>query len=108
MNRKSPITPDILFRIKVQFTDTNSFDVLFWAPFLLMFFGQFRKSNLFAKGAFQAQKQLTCDSVILNTNKSLNVVVHWSKIIQHRECEQKVTLEYTGPKLFSTENMNRK
>ena len=56
-----------------------------------MFFGLFRKPNLFAKGALQAQKQFTCYSFILNMSKSLNVVVHWSKIIQHREREQKVT-----------------
>ena len=96
-NRKSPITPDILFRIKVQLTNTKSFDVLFWIAFLSMFFGLFRKSNLFTKGAFHTQKQFTCDSFILNMNKSLSVVVCWSKAIQHREHEQKVTLHPLCP-----------
>ena len=96
-NRKSPITPDILFRIKVQLTNTKSFDVLFWIAFLSMFFGLFRKSNLFTKGAFHTQKQFTCDSFILNMNKSLSVVVCWSKAIQHREHEQKMTLPAIYP-----------
>ena len=97
VNRKSPITPDIQFRIKVQLTDTNSFDVLFWAAFLLMFFCLFRKSNLFTKGAFHMQKQFMHDSFILNMNKSQSVVVRWSKAIQHREHEQKMTLPAIYP-----------
>ena len=97
MNRNSPITPAILFRIKAKLSDTNMFDVLFWAAGLFMFFEVFRKSNLFAKGAFHKQKQFTCDSFILNTNKLLSVYVHRSKTIQHTEREQKETLPAIYP-----------
>ena len=56
VNRKSPITPDILLRIKKVLKMTDRDDVVFWAACLVMFFGLFRKANLFAKQKFDADK----------------------------------------------------
>ena len=49
VNRKSPITPDILLRIKKELKMSDRDDIVFWAACLVMFFGLFRKANLFAK-----------------------------------------------------------
>ena len=76
------MTPAVLFK--------NNLSVLFWAVCFLMSFGMFRKSSLFTKVACHTQKQCIHDSFISITNKWLSVVL------------------WTGQKLFSTENVNRK
>ena len=58
VNRKNPITPDILLRIKKVLKMTDRDDV-FWAACLVMFFGLFRKANLFAKQKFDVDKHFT-------------------------------------------------
>ena len=67
MNRKSPITPDILLRIKKELKMSDRDDIVFWAA-CLMFFGLFRKANLFAQQKFDADKHFTRDSFVLNAD----------------------------------------
>ena len=62
VNRKSPITPDILLRIKKVLKMSDRDDIIFGAACLVMFFGLFRKANLFAKQKFDADKHFTRDS----------------------------------------------
>ena len=64
VNRKSPITPDILLRIKkvLKMSDRDYF--VFGAACLVTFFGLFRKANLFAKQKFDADKYFTRDSFV--------------------------------------------
>ena len=97
-NRKSPVTPDILLRIKKDLKMSDRDDIVFWAA-CLMFFGLFRKANLFAKQKFDADKHFTRDSFVLNANCSLTltVCVRWSKTIQCREREIGVTLPALHP-----------
>ena len=97
VNRKSPITPDILLRIKKVLKMTDRDDVVFWAACLVMFFGLFRKANLFAKQKFDADKHFTRDSFVLNADCSLTICVRWSKTIQCREREIRVTLPALHP-----------
>ena len=59
VNRKSPITPDILVRIKKVLKMSDRDDIVFWAACLVIFFGLFRKANLFAKQKFHADKHFT-------------------------------------------------
>ena len=47
VNRKSPITPCILLRIKKELKMSDRNDIVFWAACLVMFFSLFRKANLF-------------------------------------------------------------
>ena len=47
VNKKSPITPDILLRTKKGLKMSDRNDIVFWAACLVMFFGLFRKANLF-------------------------------------------------------------
>ena len=62
-----------------------------------MFFGLFRKANLFAKQKFDADKHFTRDSFVLNADCSLTICVRWSKTIQCREREIRVTLPALHP-----------
>ena len=96
VNRKSPITPDIL-RIKKVLKMSDRDDIVFWAACLVMFFGLFRKANLFAKQKFDADKHFTRDSFVLNADCSLTICVRWSKTIQCREREIRVTLPALHP-----------
>ena len=72
-------------------------DIVFWAACLVMFFGLFRKANLFAKQKFDADKHFTRDSFVLNADCSLTICVRWSKTIQCREREIRVTLPALHP-----------
>ena len=54
--------------------------------------GYNRKANLFAKQKSDAHKHFTRDSFVLNAGCSLTIYVRWSKTIQCREPEIRVTL----------------
>lgn len=96
--RKSPITPAILLRIKQQLDLTVRDNIVFWAACLIMFFGLFRKSNLFAtRGQFDPNKQFTRNDFSLNSDRSLTIEVRWSKTIQYRERKQVVNLPVLHP-----------
>ena len=62
-----------------------------------MFFGLFRKANLFPKQKFDADKYFTRDTFVFNAHCSLTVCVRWSKTIQCREREIRVTLPALHP-----------
>ena len=63
-----------------------------------MFFGLFRKCNLFAStGSFDPNKQFVRTDFTLNANRSLTIKVRWSKTIQCRERELQVTLPVLHP-----------
>ena len=77
VNRKSPISPDILLRIKKKLKMSDRDDIVFWAACFVMFFGLFRKANnLFAKQKFDANKHFTRDSFVLNADCTLTVQDH--------------------------------
>ena len=77
VNRKSPISPDILLGIKKKLKMSDRDDIVFWAACFVMFFGLFRKANnLFAKQKFDANKHFTRDSFVLNADCMLTVQDH--------------------------------
>ena len=70
---------------------SDRYDIVFWAACLVMFFGLFRKANNpFAKQKFDADN-------LLNADCSLTIYVRWSKTIQCREREIRVTLPALHP-----------
>jgi hypothetical protein len=98
VQRKTPITPEVLERMRQKINCACSDDVVFWSACLIMFFGLFRKSNLFSsRGPFDPSKQFTRADFTLNTNKSLTIRVRWSKTIQFKERSQLVTLPVIHP-----------
>ena len=97
MKRKSPITADILLRIKKELKMSNRDDSVFWAACLVMFFGLFHNASLFSKQTFVADKHFIGDSFVLSADCSLTICVRLSKTIQCREREIRVTLPALQP-----------
>ena len=96
--RKTPITPEMLLRIKERLDCHSVDDLVFWAACLVRFFHLFRKSNLFAStGSFDPNKQFVRTDFTLNANRSLTIKVWWLKTIQCRERELQVTLPVLHP-----------
>lgn len=58
VNRKTPITPDILLEIKRKLNLTCRTDCIFWAACLLLFFGLLRKANVLHDKQYDKNKQL--------------------------------------------------
>ena len=100
--RKTPITPEMLLRIKERLDCHSADDLVFWVACLVMIFGLFRKSTLFAStGSFDPNKQFVRTDFTLNAYRSLTIKVRWSKTIQCpiqcRERELQVTLPVLHP-----------
>lgn len=86
VNRKTPMTPELLLTIKSKLS-TSSADCVFWAASLVLFFGLLRKSNLFPDSKpFDPEKQLTRDSFRIDA-ASLDMIfeIRWSKTIQNKD-----------------------
>lgn len=96
VQRKTPITPEVLMKIKGKLRLHVTQDCIFWAACLVLFFGLLRKSNVFGQ-VFDPEKQLTRDSFIADENGSLTVVVRWSKTIQRRERTHTIVLPSIAP-----------
>ena len=84
VNRKAPISPDVLVMIKSQLDLSNIQDSMFWAACLLMFFGLLRKSNLFPNVAtqFNGEKQFIRSDFSALSDGSIMVSVKYSKTNQ--------------------------
>ena len=85
-SRKMPVTPDLLLRIKAVITN-SIFDRMWWAAAMVMFFGTFRKSNLFPDSAerFNAEKQFTRADFVATEDGCIRVNVKWSKTNQFKK-----------------------
>lgn len=99
VNRKSPVTPDLLLQIKTQLRLDRLQDCIFWAACLVMFFGLLRRSNLFAVDSkFNECKQLTRDCFLVDQRSSaVTVLVRWSKTNQFKQKVQKILLPVLAP-----------
>lgn len=86
VNKKLPITPQLLLRIKRQLDFKNPLDVVFWAICLTAFFTFLRKSNLLpaTTTSFDPQKQLARQDFKTHS-WGLSVTITWSKTIQFNE-----------------------
>lgn len=92
VTRKTPVTPDLLLTIRNQLSFDKTEDCVFWAACVTMFFGLFRKSNLFnVNHAFQRT------AFTLNNDRSMTIKMTSSKTIQYREREFNVTLPVLHP-----------
>lgn len=99
-NSKLPVNPVILYKIKAVLNFNNSADVVFWAACLVMFYGLFRKNNLFPDSVekFNGEKQfMRKDFVISHT--WIEISVRWSKTIQYKQRSYivKLPLMYSHP-----------
>jgi len=85
VNKKLPITPEMLLLLRQTLDFTTVNDVVFWAAALTMFFTLFRKSNVFPPSIakFDANKHLCRkDFSVLPDNTGLLISIKWSKTIQ--------------------------
>jgi hypothetical protein len=92
-NRKAPITPELLLRLKARLDLHTVRDKLFWAACLVLFYGLLRRSNLFQEsGDFDPEKQLTRDCVNMSAADRVTLVIKWSKTIQRKERQLEINL----------------
>ena len=84
---KLPITPDLLLQFHSLLDPSSSSDLAFWAACLLMFFGLFRKSNVFSPlTGFTPGKHLSFRDFHSPQGKGhLLLISRWSKNNQYRE-----------------------
>lgn len=82
--RKSPVTPEILWKIKSRLSLTDVSDCMFWAACMLMFFGLLRKSNLMPNSVnqFDAKKQFVRSDFTALGDVAIVVNVKYSKTNQ--------------------------
>ena len=85
--RKSPVTPNLLLDIYPHLDLNDPLQAMFWAAALVMFFGTFRKSNLFPdkSGEFCSAKQFTRADFVVTPDGSIILNVKYSKTIQFRQ-----------------------
>ena len=91
VNRKFPITVQMLFQIKSVLCDTSSFDLTFWAPCLVAFYGMMRKSSLFPSEMSGVRLQL--QHCIVH-DWGLSLVMRYSKTVQYKERQTFVALPW--------------
>ena len=92
-SQKLAITPQILLRLRVQLCLEEPRDIVFWAACLVAFFGLLRKSNLLptTPNKFSTQTHLSKQALCI-TPYGYVLTVSWSKTIQYKERELKLTL----------------
>ena len=87
VNRKTPVSPHLLLRLR-QHLDLNVLHhAMFWAASLLMFFATFRKSNLFPVSCkdFSHDKQFVRSDFTVCDDGTVLVNVKYSKTIQFKQ-----------------------
>lgn len=95
---KAPVTPTMLLNIYRQLDFEKRDDCVFWGACLVMFFGLLRRSNVLADvGQFDRDRQLTRDSVLIQDNQSLTLLIKWSKTIQLKDRVLKISLPLIAP-----------
>ena len=84
--RRTPVHPQLLIDLSNLLRTDSSFDAMFWAAALVMFFGLLRKSNLFpvVAGRFDPKKQFTRSDFSEDKDGSIAVHVKFSKTNQFR------------------------
>ena len=88
--KKSPVTPDLLLRLRAHLSWHHSLDRAVWAACLLMFFGLLRKSNVFPPSltGFTPGKHLARGDLSVaeppHPPGSL-LTLRWSKTLQFRD-----------------------
>ena len=100
VSRKTPINPELLLRIKATLYRDKIIDCNFWAAAMVMFFGMFRKSNLFPEKTtdFSPHKQFTRADFVLNSSY-VSLEVKYSKTIQCKERKFHVKLPLLNTQL---------
>lgn len=97
VNRKAPVTPEILLSLKSKLSPNSKKDCVFWATCLLLFFGLLRKANVLHDTRFDPGKQLCRRNFVVGTDGELTVLVHWTKTIQFRERALRIRLPRLAP-----------
>ena len=94
-NKKEPITPHILLRIRALLNLTQPKDIVFWAACVVAFFGLLRKSSLVPPSpeAFDCDKFICIRDIVPSDNCVL-IRIKWSKTIQHKERQYYITMLY--------------
>ena len=85
--RKTPVSPQLLLRLR-QHLDLNTLHhAMFWAAALLMFFATFRKSNLFPVNGneFSPDKQFVRSDFTACDDGTILINVKYSKTIQFKQ-----------------------
>jgi hypothetical protein len=97
VQRKSPIDPALLIRIRGVLNMSVVLDAHFWAVCLVLFFGMFRKSNLLPDtlSSYSSSKHFSRADFIVE-NGFVKIVVKYSKTIQCRERTFVVKLPVTN------------
>jgi hypothetical protein len=86
VNRKLPITPELLRQILAVLQIDNLTDASFWAACLVSFYGLLRRANVMppTAGTFSASKHL-CRSDITFHEWGVRIELRYSKTVQFRE-----------------------
>ena len=96
VNRKLPITIDILKQIAACLDLRNSQQLTFWAACLVSFFGMMRKSSLFPSGQnsyLEIRNSVVC-------SWGLSIHAEYSKTIQFRDRKAFISLPWHQNKLL--------
>ena len=107
INRKAPITPVLLLKMK-SFLTNSVFDINFWAACLLLFFGMLRKSNVMPDNvmSFSKDKQFIRSDFNFES-QCICVRVKWSKTIQNKERAYVIRLPFLGTSLCPVDALNK-
>ena len=94
IRRKAPVTPSLLMCMYKYLDFTSIVHSMFWAGALVMFFGTFRKSNLFPEVPvrFSCHKQFVRSDFIACDDGTILLNVKYSKTIQFKQCSYRVKL----------------
>lgn len=84
INRKTPVLPPLLMKMRSDLQLSQPLDAMFWAAALVLFFGTFRRSNLLPNNIVDISKQFKRSDFVF---KGTDIVLHvsWSKTIQSKE-----------------------
>ena len=87
VKRKLPVTPALLLQIRSVINLNQQYDAMFWSACLFMFYGTFRKSNLFPDSvlSFSPHKQFSRRAIKWNNSGFIEIEVGWSKTIQFKD-----------------------
>ena len=105
VQRKEPITPQLLLHLLAHLDITTPFGANVWAAALLMFFGLLRRSNVLpsSSGTFAPNLHLRRRDLTF-TSKGLQVLIRWSKTNQFQDRQQVLPLpRIVGHKLCPTQ-----
>lgn len=91
-NRKTPVLPQLLLDMYKSLYLLDPLDAMFWAASLVLFFGTFRKSNLFPDNASPSERHFKRSDFVLLSNGCMMLKVKWSKTIQCQERSFEVLL----------------